>query len=151
MFAKIKDFIKCETTPDPELPKTVEALPMVLSPKEIGYRWLWAYGYVWWSIKFRDLSYPELGAYGLCDYENRTIWIQKGMRNTVALDTMMHELAHVFTPGEDHSSIWHEWFEYIREKQLPPNNNRKMPVPQKVERHQDSGLLTGIFLGLLWR
>lgn len=98
----------------------------MLSPKEIGYRWLWAYGCDDWTIKFRDLQYPEMqrengNLLGQCDYYNKTVWIQKGMRNTVALNAVYHELAHVLAPGQQHSPVWKDWYEYIKAYGLPEN------------------------------
>lgn len=125
----------------------------MLSPKEVGYNWLWAYRYDDWLIRFRDLSYPEMKrcgeTLGLCDYNHKTIWIQQGMRSTEALVTMQHELAHVFTPGEGHSPVWHEWLEYIQAKKLPESWwVRKKPVPAPVQVvEQDNDLALGLLLG----
>jgi hypothetical protein len=118
----------------------------LLSPKEVGYRWLREYGYRDWVIKFRDLHYPDLrretgcgcgdSVLGLCDYKHKTLWIQRGMKNTDALETIQHELAHVFCPGEGHSPIWNDWFLYIIRTQVPEevwSKTRKVAIKEEKE------------------
>jgi hypothetical protein len=141
--------------------KSKQQEPTILSPRDIGYRWLQDYGYRNWVIRFRDLHYPDLrrengcgcGEHilGLCDYKNMTIWIQRGMKNTDALETIQHELAHVFCPGEGHGPIWHDWFLYIIRTQLPESWwKRKQPIQEQVQVQQDDGLALGFLLGWFW-
>lgn len=145
----------------------------MLSPKETGYRWLWAYGYDDWVIRFRNLDYPELkremnctcaeNVLGLCDHNHRVIWIQEGMRNTQALDTIYHELAHVFSPGQTHGPVWKDWYDYIKTYGLPENipeaparplertrTHSKQKVRVKSRDNGDLGLMI-LLTAWMWR
>ena len=62
-----------------------------------------------WSVKFRNRrKFPDKKAWGLCDWETKTIWVRNDLCPVNVLDTLLHELTH----GQRN----HEAEEYVNEK-----------------------------------
>ena len=64
------------------------------------------YGYTSWKLVWKFVS----GYHGECSYKTRTILINEAYLYTESLsvikDTLLHELAHMLTPGCNHNSTW---------------------------------------------
>jgi hypothetical protein len=58
-----------------------------------GQRWK-----VQWDCRLR-------GAYGICDYENKTIKLAAGMDTADLVDTILHELLHARWPDLDETAV----------------------------------------------
>lgn len=48
-----------------------------------------------WEIKFIRRGHPKAkGAYGLCDWNTKTIWIRYDVSRLRVIDTLLHEIIH---------------------------------------------------------
>ncbi len=64
------------------------------------------HGVAGWDIKF----FGKVNTLGLCSYQDKTIYLSKkqmrDLPDSDVINTILHEIAHVLTPGEQHSHKW---------------------------------------------
>jgi hypothetical protein len=59
-----------------------------------------------WSFEWNN----RVRAYGVCDYEKKTIYLSRVLTSTRTIEevkeTIAHEIAHALCPGHHHNSVW---------------------------------------------
>lgn len=65
-------------------------------------------GLMHWNFQFNNSKANS----GLCDYEKKTIYLSRKyyelMDNHEIHNTILHEIAHVLTPGDQHGKLWQQ-------------------------------------------